>query len=332
MTVTSCKAKANRENAQKSTGPKSVEGKERSSRNASAPPLESLLLPPESGNRDFTIILLELQEDLAPRGVMQGMLVERIASILWKIRRLQQAEEHLTHGCAAESLRNKRLALRENDPESMLGELGEHDRKHFESILDDSPIDATARDWYVAALAADSRQITWMQKYELQLQRTLHAAMREWHRLRKAAAEEEKPAEEDLDLADLMKSTSRSTRLARLYEAEIAETLSACPAPENEMEQSSADSQGAPPEQSAGARSVADDVGDGHLPDLEAPQESDSDDADPEPPPAADHFEPAAANSPLKDKTIKNEAKVKMEKVRKEASPQARSSGIREMP
>lgn len=87
--VSSKKLEANRRNAQRSTGPRTEAGKDRSRRNAFKHGiLASALL--NTGSEDaaaFDEFLIALQRDLAPVGILEETLVERIAICHWRHRR-----------------------------------------------------------------------------------------------------------------------------------------------------------------------------------------------------------------------------------------------------
>ena len=92
------KIESNRRNGLKSTGPKTTEGKLAVRYN----PLRHGLLAKEvvidSGagkeNRaDFETLLSQLQEDLQPAGMLEQMLVEKIASLYWRLARVYRAEQ-----------------------------------------------------------------------------------------------------------------------------------------------------------------------------------------------------------------------------------------------
>ena len=87
------KAAANRNNAQKSTGPKTVSGKVRVSQNARRHGVLSQHLVLENESREeFDQLLSVLQLELQPVGLIEQTLVERIAVSLWRQRRLVRAE------------------------------------------------------------------------------------------------------------------------------------------------------------------------------------------------------------------------------------------------
>lgn len=88
---------ANRRNALRSTGPRSVEGKRRSGWNALKHGIlaRATVLPEAEGGqgpREFRRLLQRLWDDLAPETVLEEMLVERIASCYWRLGRLLRAE------------------------------------------------------------------------------------------------------------------------------------------------------------------------------------------------------------------------------------------------
>jgi len=93
MTTSSKQIAANQQNAQKSSGPRSVDGKAVSSRNATRHGLLSArLFLPDEKPQEFQLLFEELNATFSPTGVMEMMLVEKIAVAIWKQRRLVAAE------------------------------------------------------------------------------------------------------------------------------------------------------------------------------------------------------------------------------------------------
>ncbi|MDH3890514.1 MAG: hypothetical protein OEV49_05470 [candidate division Zixibacteria bacterium] len=89
---------ANRRNAKKSTGPKSVNGKAASSRNAIKHGLHAtdIVLNSPHLNEDpeqYQQLLDSLIEELKPEGILQEHLVLKIANALWRYRRVINAEK-----------------------------------------------------------------------------------------------------------------------------------------------------------------------------------------------------------------------------------------------
>ena len=85
--------KANSQNATKSTGPKTPEGKTLSSKNATKHGLLSkqVLLPSES-EEEFEELSQGLREDLKPVGALETMFVEDIAAHFWRLWRIRRIE------------------------------------------------------------------------------------------------------------------------------------------------------------------------------------------------------------------------------------------------
>ncbi|MHC4444772.1 MAG: hypothetical protein ACYTA5_19415, partial [Planctomycetota bacterium] len=88
---------ANRQNAQKSTGPKTPEGKARSSQNALKHGLlaRQILInddDPNEKTEDFDQLLSDLVDELQPEGRLQSLCVQRIAVCYWRLRRAYRFE------------------------------------------------------------------------------------------------------------------------------------------------------------------------------------------------------------------------------------------------
>lgn len=83
----------NRENAQHSTGPQSREGKASSSQNARTHGILSRRsFLPEEDPAEYAALCQELISDLRPVGFTELVLVDRIATTLWRQQRLLRAE------------------------------------------------------------------------------------------------------------------------------------------------------------------------------------------------------------------------------------------------
>jgi hypothetical protein len=83
---------ANKENAKKSTGPKSDDGKIQVAGNAIKHGILSqrLILPGED-QQDFIHLQDDLRLSLRPVGMLELILVEKIAAVIWKQKRLAEA-------------------------------------------------------------------------------------------------------------------------------------------------------------------------------------------------------------------------------------------------
>ena len=82
------KIEANRRNAQKSTGPTSPEGKQRSSWNSTKHGLlgKRLLVTEDAGASEWAHLLESLRQDLKPVGALEELLVEKIAKGYWRLQ------------------------------------------------------------------------------------------------------------------------------------------------------------------------------------------------------------------------------------------------------
>ena len=88
---------ANRANALRSTGPQTPEGKAASARNALKHGiLSKAVIPPAlekyESRQEYDALLASFVESLAPEGVAEEMLVERIATSYWRLGRYLRAE------------------------------------------------------------------------------------------------------------------------------------------------------------------------------------------------------------------------------------------------
>ena len=100
MSVSAKQLAANRRNAQKSTGPRTPEGKTVAGRNALTHGLTAgdvvIDSPRLRENRaDYTRLVESLFAELKPRGLFQEQLVLKIANCLWRQRRAINAERAL---------------------------------------------------------------------------------------------------------------------------------------------------------------------------------------------------------------------------------------------
>ncbi|MCP4569710.1 MAG: hypothetical protein GY841_19190 [FCB group bacterium] len=97
MRMSEKKLAANRQNAQKSTGPKTPEGKQIVSQNGVKHGLytQALILNAPALKDDpaaYESLIASLIEDLQPEGIFENFLVRKIANCLWRSRRAIDAE------------------------------------------------------------------------------------------------------------------------------------------------------------------------------------------------------------------------------------------------
>ena len=89
---------ANRENALKSTGPKSPEGKRRAARNALKHGLlsQDMLLPGEKA-KELNAFREGMFAELAPEGELEEFLADRVVESAWRLRRAVRMERDIIH-------------------------------------------------------------------------------------------------------------------------------------------------------------------------------------------------------------------------------------------
>ena len=95
--VTEKQLAANRRNAERSTGPRTIAGKSASRWNAlKHGALAQAVIPPAleqyESRPDFESLLATLRDELFPASALEEMLVERIATSYWRLARVLRAE------------------------------------------------------------------------------------------------------------------------------------------------------------------------------------------------------------------------------------------------
>ena len=92
--VSSARAEASRRNGARSRGPEDPEGKARSARNALKHGLraEKYVVLPDEDAAEFAALEAALIDELAPQGVLQSILVRRIARAAWRLERADRLE------------------------------------------------------------------------------------------------------------------------------------------------------------------------------------------------------------------------------------------------
>jgi hypothetical protein len=88
---------ANAANARLSTGPRTVEGKARSSQNARTHGLTAAqLVIAAEDSEEFDELHAELQADIRPQGALQQILFDQLVASAWSLRRIRRMETELT--------------------------------------------------------------------------------------------------------------------------------------------------------------------------------------------------------------------------------------------
>lgn len=117
--ATEAQVNANRNNAKRSTGPRTRAGKETSSRNALRHGLLSkeAVLPDEDGD-EFVALAARIRKDLRPQGELEELLCERVIITAWRLIRAARVEA----GLFASALAAERTRLARDEAERLLKE------------------------------------------------------------------------------------------------------------------------------------------------------------------------------------------------------------------
>jgi hypothetical protein len=89
---TEAQINANRQNAQKSTGPRTARGKKKISKNAIKHGLFADALIIGESEADYEVFHDEMLADLAPVGAVETMMAERVISLWWRLRRAERMQ------------------------------------------------------------------------------------------------------------------------------------------------------------------------------------------------------------------------------------------------
>jgi hypothetical protein len=172
------KRAANRANARRSTGPKTDEGKKIASLNAVRHGVhaKAALLPGEDP-AELDALDQGLRRDLKPVGMMQEVIVERIVSLAWKLRRIAFAEE-------AALVMDQKSRERRNEVRLMFGR-------------EESPPITGGAALAIDVAAKQEARLDKLLELELKLQRSMQQAINLLLKLKKQRAEE---AEDPLPL------------------------------------------------------------------------------------------------------------------------------------
>jgi hypothetical protein len=161
---------ANRKNAQKSTGPRTAEGKAAVSKNAVKHGLFSDSLIGGENPAVYEDFHDEMLADLAPAGAVETMLAERVISLWWRLRRAErmqnQALDDMIEKCITNPLPRR---LQRMECHALGVPLGDE-----RCTSDHLPLGRVARlDW------ACSKVLERMIMYERRIESSLHRTMNE---------------------------------------------------------------------------------------------------------------------------------------------------------
>lgn len=206
--ATKRQTKANRRNAQKSTGPKTEAGKAASSRNALCHGLtatHAIVLPDESADA-FESLQQEVLADLNPQGALQAALAERIVVLLWRLDRAARLEcQTFVHGQLTAERNRVSSAPFRGSSQHQLKELFCHGKNAdaASQALDDIfltefkiNLDIRERAPWAEVLAErkqNAKVFDCVARHEAMLQRSLHRTLDEFRRLQDASPAKPEP-------------------------------------------------------------------------------------------------------------------------------------------
>ncbi|MES2802584.1 MAG: hypothetical protein V4654_08850 [Bdellovibrionota bacterium] len=180
--MTSAKqAKANQENSQKSTGPKTVEGKTAVSKNALKHGLLSkeALLPWEN-QFEFEQFSDELMVSLKPENAIEHLIVDKIISVSWRLQRSGRIEAGLIvqnrYSLNFELEREELKTYSVNTKSPLIEKIIQQNAHQAISTIPDN-LDLGA------IFEKDADTINKLQRYETGLERSFYKALHELQRL-----------------------------------------------------------------------------------------------------------------------------------------------------
>jgi hypothetical protein len=171
---TEAQIKANRENAKKSTGPRTARGKEVVSQNALKHGLcaKKNVIKSES-QEEFDLFRDVMLEDLAPSGGMELMLAQRIVALSWRLRRAEHFQNVLVDALIDFSMQDCRSRVDNAQEEARAGD--------FDLITGY----ALKRDF------ADARSLDLLLSYEKRIESSLYKATAEFRKTQKLRKEKQ---------------------------------------------------------------------------------------------------------------------------------------------
>ena len=213
------KAEANRRNAQKSTGPKTPEGKAAVRLNALRHGLlsEEILLPGED-EEALRELAERLRAELQPVGELEILLVGRITSLLWRLRRLERVEAGIFAWELYEELAERAEREARAQEKSPLDDMiAAHrsvtdKRKHREALEKAEEMrvkrnaEATTLGRTFARDADKTNAFSKLSRYETTIERGVYKALHELQRLqaaRVAAGSVSPPLAVDVDVSGI---------------------------------------------------------------------------------------------------------------------------------
>jgi hypothetical protein len=190
---------ANRQNAQKSTGPKSDQGKATVSQNAVKHGIFSQSVIKGENEADYEAFHDQMLAELAPAGVVDAVLAERAVNLAWRLRRAERMQnqaidemiEHQIDNPLSKRIRMINLhakGIKLGDPRYTIGHL------QLGRIV--------THDW------SNCRVLDRMLMYERRIENSLHKTLRELERHQLIRQYQQQEAEQEQDQFQLAPNTA----------------------------------------------------------------------------------------------------------------------------
>jgi hypothetical protein len=182
--------KANRQNAQKSTGPKTDDGKAAVSQNAVKHGLFTGSIITGEDPAEFAAFHDNMLADLAPAGAVETMLAERVVNLWWRLRRAERMQNEAIEDMIEDQVTNP-SAIRSRKRHCSYEGLEPGDPRFEPEHLALGRIAST--DW------SCTRILDRMLLYERRIESSLNRAMRELKRFQVVRRIERQDAGQQLD-------------------------------------------------------------------------------------------------------------------------------------
>jgi hypothetical protein len=171
--ATTAQIKANRQNARKSTGPKTEEGKAAVSQNAVKHGLFAESVIEGENEAEYEAFHDQMLAELVPVGMIESMLAERVVSLFWRLKRAERMQNQVIEDMIGREVTSNR-ARHEREYYHIRQEIMPGDPR---MDLDDLPLGRIAiSDW------SNSRVLDRMLMYERRIENSVIKLMKELKR------------------------------------------------------------------------------------------------------------------------------------------------------
>jgi hypothetical protein len=176
---------ANKQNAQKSTGPRTTNGKARAARNSFKHGLSSqsvdIIIDNESP-RKYNNFYKALMENLAPVGPKEIILADRIINLFWKLKRVTRMETQTFCILKEKSFDNNPYIKQYRDLYSRKQPIPQN-LEEVTDMIEENMLGTMAVDNFASRSQNPGRVLENIQAYESKIERSLYKAQLEFQKL-----------------------------------------------------------------------------------------------------------------------------------------------------